>query len=170
MCVWAASQAAALAAERRAAERDSCGCDEVHGTRLGYDDDKGEVIILEPDDDTDLPPTERDGLHPGSTGVQSDIGQKRAAQPNQQPRNAQRQRAGSLLAKKPTVIDLTGSDDENEVKVKSEQKVKPCSVGVKSEASGGWEWACVACTLLNAPWSEACGVCGTPHSRGDASA
>ena len=43
-------QAAALAAERRAQAQAACGCDEVRGTQLGYDEEHGQVIVLDDDD------------------------------------------------------------------------------------------------------------------------
>lgn len=46
-----ALQAAASAAMERLKAAEACGCDEVHGTQVTYDDAKGEVIVLDDDDD-----------------------------------------------------------------------------------------------------------------------
>lgn len=81
----------------RAAE--SCGCDEDHGTQVSYDDAKGEVIVLDDNDDT--------GDYKEPSDLQPSVGLAKRQKHSSQ--------SGTLTMKMPTNSGLATLDEAGRV-------------------------------------------------------
>jgi hypothetical protein len=163
-------QAAAWAATERAKDQEACGCDEVRGTQVTYDDARGEVIVLDDsDDEGSVAAAEMGRAGPSTSGrrpaaVADEIGGARRGVTDTGGGKARRgvgSRGGAVI------VDLTLSDDEGNMEPAKGVTARGLQHGGRRnkgrETVSPWEWACPACTYKNAPWAPACDMCSTPR-------
>ena len=121
--------------------------------QVSYDDACGEVIVLDDDEDgadRPGPSNRRRSSVGGSKGLLS---------------NRREPTGHSTSDNAHEVVDLTSSDDEGGLFVAPlnfpHRKDRQPGRGRPPQPSGKREWACSACTYLNAPWADACSMCLT---------
>jgi len=176
-------QASAWAAEQRARDKETCGSSQDPGTKVTYDEGRGEIVVLDDSDEEDPAPSRATaGEEPSAVAAMGQAppggGLARRRGPSV---GVQRELEGGETSRKlpfsgggkpgregsgGRTIDLTLSDDECD----------PPASAKRATAKGGgrrnkgretvspWEWECPACTFRNAPFAPACDMCSTPKS------
>ena len=160
---------------QRATDAEACGCDEVHGTQVAYDESKGEVIVL--DDDTE------EAADDGSVGQ---LSQQHPAVVSHETKASHIPTSSTLEGRKRVApAAVTGSqgrrfrdtarrpkDSSEEIidLTKSEGDGSDASPVAKGESTIGESrglatgWHCRVCTYLNQPKSRRCEMCGTARA------
>ncbi len=163
--VWL--QAAAAAAMQRVRDQEACGCDEVHGTQITYDDSRGEVIVLDEDESVDrsaISHRDKPGkdaqlaaskdkirAKPDSSHV-SDAGEKVKKRESAAETGPSLNKSARRSKPRPEVIDLTELDSE---------EGSPVLLPFKGAENLPQKWICNACTYINPSDSSTCEMCST---------
>ena len=158
---------------QRAKDQEACGCDEVHGTQISYDDSRGEVIVLDDDNDDNrgnIAPSssarltqhadkaEDKEIEIGKLGRQNtsdeiDRGKRIRPFVEAAPSCTQRSRKAKQGTAKTDVIDLTETDSEEGSPDLSKKKHPSLSQR---------QWTCNACTFVNESACSRCEMCNSP--------
>ena len=156
---------------QRAKDKEACGCDEVHGTQIDYDDAKGEVIVLDEDEDlhadsiSGRPGQAADKLvHKPSKRIKADgpNASEKTDAPNTAAVEAGPSHTAALKGETKLkkcnfdVIDLTEFDSEEDSPGPSQKR---------SESILPQTWTCKACTFINDSSGLRCEMCTSERTN-----
>ena len=162
-----------MAAMQRARDQEACGCDEVHGTQISYDDSEGEVIVLDDDDEIvdrrPVAPSARPTQKMVNTADEKSKGKLENEHGHTLKERFKEKGSGagagpshSLLSAKTKqskyhsdVIDLTDADSK---------EGSPELLEDKLATEMSCPWTCKACTFINESSDSKCEICATTNT------
>ena len=173
---------------RRRADQEACGCDEVHGTQVSYDDAKQKVIILDAEEEDkeaqletgrSLPqgvcPSASRDTERASSGERTGVGAYFAVKQQIRDKPAACNYEIGGHEREATAMDPGRSDDDISCPVRMASSAAESAVidltGSDCEAPLEHEnehqqpqgleqdWICPLCTFRNKPWAQSCDMC-----------
>ena len=160
---------------QRAKDQEACGCDEIHGTQISYDDSKGEVIVIDGDDDEKVKKRPiGSSARPTGKMEEDNVAEEQSKKgkledPDAYDSKDRAERTGAAAeAETPChasaknkqskdnfdIIDLTEADRK--------EGSPDLLEGLASEFLH--PWTCKACTFINDSDRLNCEICSTPHT------